>query len=820
MDYAEERQTLLRELQACRMKLEQQTHLLLETGRRLEEANNKPKGLCRSLFENMPDGAAFCRMLYEQGAPADFVCLDINPAFERITGLKNVVGNKAGDAIPGMRHNSEFLEICGRVAQAGVSDRFETYLESVDMWFSVAVFCPEKEHFVAFFHDITELKRSQEKIREAALFPEENPLPVMCVTVEGILLFANRSADALLSQWQCSVGGRTPQFVQRAATAVLESGFCQELEASCAGRELLFLLVPVAAHNYVNFYGRDISEQKLAESELRELNEKLEKRIAERTTELACANERLVKEVNECKRMEEKLARSEERYRTVLEDQTELICRFRADGTLTFVNEVYCRFFGKTGLQLLGNKWQPRVVPGDITMIEERLSSITPTSPVVIIENRVYSGTGEVHWMQFVNRGFFDELGRLTEMQAVGRDITEKKKLEMLLSKTTEELDSFFRNSADLFCISDYKGCFRRVNSEWEQALGYSMEEMEGKCFLHFVHPDDIPATMEILNVLARNNSAKGFINRYRNKGGGYRFIEWRSISYGELIYAVARDVTDRMKMEEILASARDELERQVEDRTASLVLTNQKLHKEIEERNRVEIELRENQKRLESLALELSFAEERERARIAGELHDEVGQRLLLSKMKLDALASSEALEIFEMHFEEIGALIHQSIQDIRSLIFQLRPPLLATAGLEAAVQWLGEEFEENFGLRIQFDDDREQKPLNYEVSSALFQSVRELLLNVAKHAGTMSVRVNMERKADAIVITVADEGVGFEVGKIEAGRTGAGQTGVGGFGLYNVQRKIEYLGGCFALESASGQGTRAAITVPLSIF
>ena len=109
---------------------------------------------------------------------------------------------------------------------------------------------------------------------------------------------------------------------------------------------------------------------------------------------------------------EEALRESEERHRTVVDDQTEVISRFLTDGTFTFVNDVYCRFFGKTREELIGKKWQPLAVPEDLPVIEEQLHSLSAANPVVVIENRTYSGLGQLHWMQFVNRGFFDSEGQ------------------------------------------------------------------------------------------------------------------------------------------------------------------------------------------------------------------------------------------------------------------------------------------------------------------------------------------------------------------------------------------------------------------------
>ncbi|AMV29539.1 Blue-light-activated protein [Gemmata sp. SH-PL17] len=124
------------------------------------------------------------------------------------------------------------------------------------------------------------------------------------------------------------------------------------------------------------------------------------------------------------------LRESEERYRKVVEDQTEVVCRFRPDGTITFVNDVYCRMFGKRVEELIGHSWQPLVHPDDRAHIESELATMAPTKPVVRIENRLTDGAGRMRWMEFVNRGFYVPSGELVEVQAVGRDVTDRRAAE------------------------------------------------------------------------------------------------------------------------------------------------------------------------------------------------------------------------------------------------------------------------------------------------------------------------------------------------------------------------------------------------------
>jgi putative nucleotidyltransferase with HDIG domain/PAS domain S-box-containing protein len=128
-----------------------------------EEALRESEELYRSLFEHMLNGFAYCKMLFDQNRPQDCIYLSVNRAFETQTGLQNVVGKKISEVIPGIREsNPELLEIYGRVALTGKPERVEIYVEALKMWFSLSVYSPEKEYFVAVFDVITERKQAEE----------------------------------------------------------------------------------------------------------------------------------------------------------------------------------------------------------------------------------------------------------------------------------------------------------------------------------------------------------------------------------------------------------------------------------------------------------------------------------------------------------------------------------------------------------------------------------------------------------------------------------------------------------------------------------
>jgi len=146
-----------------------------------------------------------------------------------------------------------------------------------------------------------------------------------------------------------------------------------------------------------------------------------------------------------------------------------------------------------------------------------------------------------------------------------------RRRIEAELQEKTAELDSYFNSALDLFCIADTDGHFRKLNPAWEQTLGYPLEELQGRRLLDFIHPDDLPKTLAAISKLDAQRPVLHFINRYRHRDGHWRWIEWRSKSAGQLIYAAARDITERREAEEALDRYRQNLEELITERTAEL---------------------------------------------------------------------------------------------------------------------------------------------------------------------------------------------------------------------------------------------------------
>jgi signal transduction histidine kinase len=269
----------------------------------------------------------------------------------------------------------------------------------------------------------------------------------------------------------------------------------------------------------------------------------------------------------------------------------------------------------------------------------------------------------------------------------------------------------------------------------------------------------------------------------------------------------------ERVRAEEALQESHRELERRVEERTAKLRSANELLNLEVEERIGNQIKMREQQEKLRSLSSELVLTEERERRRIATELHDRIGQTLTVARIKLGELREALPAGTAAENLTDIRQFIEQTIQDTRSLTFELSSPVLYELGLEAALAWLVNQTRKKHGLLAEFKDDGQPKPLDDDCRVTAFQAVRELLFNVVKHARAQSATISIRRDDDAVRIDIEDDGIGFDTSELDVIVSGST-----GFGLFSVRERLQPLGGRMEIHSEPGRGSRVAIVLPLA--
>ncbi len=350
-----------------------------------------------------------------------------------------------------------------------------------------------------------------------------------------------------------------------------------------------------------------------------------------------------------------------------------------------------------------------------------------------------------------------------------------KNAVEDELRASRERMDLALRG-ADLGTWDwDVKTGHVTFDERWTQMLGYASDEIEPRVdgWKQRVHPDDLPRVMKVLNEhLDGTTDSYETEHRLRHKSGEWVWV----LDKGRVI------------------------ERDRDGKPLRLCGT----HLNITARKRAEQHLMAYQQRLRSLTSELSLAEERERRRIAAGLHDDACQNLVFSKMKLQELHESHS----PAETDEIAGIcdtLDRTIESVRAMIFDLSSPTLYKFGLEAAIEELLEDkVEARHGIQCTFRDDGRDKPLAEDIRVLLYQSVRELLINIIKHAQAEAVTVEIARLDDSVKITVADDGIGFDVADV---LTNASHRQ--GFGLFHIKERLDFIGGRLDIESEPGDGS-----------
>jgi PAS domain S-box-containing protein len=277
---------------------------------------------------------------------------------------------------------------------------------------------------------------------------------------------------------------------------------------------------------------------------------------------------------------ETKIQESEERYRSLIENQTDLICRITADGKFVFVNDIYCQFFKKSKKELIGSKWLPLPIDDDVEIIKEKLSTLSSANPTVIIENRVFSGKGEIHWMQFINRGFFDHQGDLLEIQSTGRDITELKQAEKEIKSAKSFLDMVVDMSPFAMWISDRKGTVIRTNSSLRKILNMTDDKIVGKYNVLKDENLEIQGVMPMVMAVFENHESAHFSIPWKAARAGDVNIEGTRDLYidvsifpiisadGELTNAACQwvDITEQKKKEESIRESQEKYKSMVDN--------------------------------------------------------------------------------------------------------------------------------------------------------------------------------------------------------------------------------------------------------------
>ena len=388
---------------------------------------------------------------------------------------------------------------------------------------------------------------------------------------------------------------------------------------------------------------------------------------------------------------------------------------------------------------------------------------------------------------------------------------------------------------------SGYKLEWQRVDTELEftQRLAHdppdliisdhAMPQFSSSEALRCLHKSGLTLPFIVLSQAIGEEEA---VKLMRDGAADY-LLKDRMARLGEAVHHALEERQLRSQYAEAQRALRllnQELESRIAERTAELEVTNGALARELSERKQIEEQLRHltgtleervkertqelamSYSRLRALATDLTIAEQRERRRLATELHDYLAQMLVVTRMKVAQLQKQDHDGEVRMILQDADQLLHQSLNYTRSLVSELTPQALYERGLGVALQWLGDQMSRQQILKVEVILDVPKLQLAETDAVLLFHSIRELLFNVFKHGKTDQACVSMGYAQNVLSIAVSDRGCGFDVSRLQEDRSDR-------FGLLSIRERMIAIGGNFDLQSVPGKGTVASLQLPHSV-
>lgn len=487
-------------------------------------------------------------------------------------------------------------------------------------------------------------------------------------------------------------------------------------------------------------------------------------------------------DITKNKLAEQRLIESELQYRTLADSGQALIWTSGIDGRCDYLNLPWLNFTGRTQEQELGDGWAEGVHPDDIEQCLEIYMAAFERREKFSMDYRLRHHSGEYRWIQDKGSPRYDSRGAFIGYIGHCLDIT--------ALKESEKFKHTVLNSVPAqIAVLNREGLIVAVNRAWQNfALENSAEPGQ-----------PAPHTGVGTNYLSIAKTAFGPGSEGAEQAyeGIQAVLEGRIPGF-QLEYPCPSPEEQRWFVLSVMPMGTDE---------NAVVVT----HHDISERKKLEQERVDYLKRQEEASRHLVAAQEDARRRFSAELHDRTSPNLAAIDINLDVIVgdlSQEHLLALSGRLEDTRALIADTAAGIRDICAELRPPLLDYAGLPAALEGYVLQFAKRTGITVQFNCADHEARYPPEMESLLFRIFQEALTNCAKHAKATRVRVALENAGAPIVLSIADNGVGFDPARL-------GKAGAIGLGMLNMREMTEVAGGRFTIESAPGQGTSIAVEI-----
>jgi len=672
--------------------------------KRAEEALRESEEKFRSLFNNMRNGFAYCQILVdEKSQPIDFIYLEVNDAFESLTGLRkvDVTGKRVTEAIPGIREaHPELFDIYGKVAATGESTQFEIYFKPLKIWLLISVYSPYKGYFVAIFENITERKQAEEALRESegkyrAIFEQAADSIVLIDAETGELTeFNDRTHENLGYARGEFAKLKIPDF------EVIESA------------------EEIAKHiEKITKEGSDTFEtkHKTKEGEIRD--------ILVNSRAISIHGKDFVmsiwRDITNRRQAEEALRMERDKLRNIFEAMDDGVYMVNKDYDIEYVNPVLIADFG----------------PYEGRKCHDYFHDREEVCPWCKNQDVFAGNTVRWEWYSFKNGKTYDLIdtpmsnvdGTISKLE-IFRDITDRKRAEEEL----HQYEHIVSSSTDMLALLDRNFVFLAANAAYLKAFDKTPDELIG-------HSVSEVYGEESFETVIKPNAERCLAGEEVNYQTWCEFPAYKQM-YMDITYYPYTGVDNEIKG--FAVNRRD-----------------------ITERKQVEDELMESREQLRNLSAHLQSVREESQKLLAREIHDELGQDLTALKMDLSWLKGKlrQDQELLREKAADMTDLANTMIQTVKRISTRLRPALLDDLGVVAAIEWEMGEFEKRAGIGCELTVEPEEIDIDPDRATAIYRIFQEALTNIARHAQATNVKASLKLHTDMLGMEIRDNGIGI---------------------------------------------------------
>jgi len=483
----------------------------------------------------------------------------------------------------------------------------------------------------------------------------------------------------------------------------------------------------------------------------------------------------IVNDITERKLAEQALKRSEEMYRMIVENQTDLVIKINPHNEFSYISPSFCKLFQRPEEQILGENILTFVHENDAERIKDvvEVLSAPPFTRTILLRVSTVQG---IRWLEWMATAVLNNDKELTEIIAVGRDITEQKMAEEALKQSEERYKGLFLYAPVGIIILDLEGNPVNANKKSLEIFGSPSERDTGSVNVFDHKPlveagftDDFVKCIQSGEIIKNEN----FYKSYWGKEVYLRYI-----------------ITPIFGENDQITGAQCLLE-------------------DITKRKRVEQSLKRSEEQLRQLTIYMDTKSEEEKKRIAREIHDGLGQLLTGLKMDLQWITKKwpPKEEKLQKKLATMNKILDDSVKEVQKLSIQLRPKMLDELGILETIQWETRQFEERTGMICHLKFTPEEFDVEYDRSSTIYRILTELLTNVYRHAQATKVDIQLKMSKKNYILTVADNGRGITKDEINSHLS---------FGLISIVERVNTWNGKVKFKGNSNNGTTVIVKIP----